>query len=136
MALQLIVEGYLGSQLLGLYIEMHYHLLFKRLNTLRFSLPLRKRVVSDNSWSWIQVGGVRQLLLARQYLVGAIQAIAPRPRPRGVSIREAADRKEIDGDYRSAESRPSETETVSGDTKDSEEPQDSDDRASETAGTC
>ncbi|GJS79382.1 hypothetical protein Tco_0729263 [Tanacetum coccineum] len=34
------------------------------------------------------------------------------------------------------ESRPSETETVSGGTKDSEEPQDSDDRASETAGTC
>ncbi|GJS43383.1 hypothetical protein Tco_0568426 [Tanacetum coccineum] len=41
-----------------------------------------------------------------------------------------------DGDYRSAESRPSKTETVSGGTKDSEEPQDSDDRASETAGTC
>ncbi|GJR46018.1 hypothetical protein Tco_1314121 [Tanacetum coccineum] len=39
-------------------------------------------------------------------------------------------------DFRSAESRLSETETVSGDTKDSEEPQDSDDRASETAGTC
>ncbi|GJT06878.1 hypothetical protein Tco_0841340 [Tanacetum coccineum] len=37
---------------------------------------------------------------------------------------------------RSVESRPSETETVSGDTKDSEEPQDSDDRASEIAGTC
>ncbi|GKD41543.1 hypothetical protein Tco_1261750 [Tanacetum coccineum] len=44
--------------------------------------------------------------------------------------------QEIDGDFRSAESRPSETETVSGGTKDSEEPQDSDDRASEIAGTC
>ncbi|GJT74247.1 putative reverse transcriptase domain-containing protein [Tanacetum coccineum] len=43
--------------------------------------------------------------------------------------------QETDGDFRSAESRPSETETVSGGTKDSEEPQDSDDRASETAGT-
>ncbi|GKF52075.1 hypothetical protein Tco_0148542, partial [Tanacetum coccineum] len=39
------------------------------------------------------------------------------------------------GDYRSAESRLSETETVSGDTKDSEEPQDSDDRDLEIAGT-
>ncbi|GKF30672.1 hypothetical protein Tco_0100470, partial [Tanacetum coccineum] len=36
---------------------------------------------------------------------------------------------------RAAKSRPSETETLSGDTKDSEEPQDLDDRASETAGT-
>ncbi|GKE00322.1 hypothetical protein Tco_1388305 [Tanacetum coccineum] len=44
--------------------------------------------------------------------------------------------KETDGDYRSAKSRPSETETVSGGTKDSEEPQDSDDRATETEGTC
>ncbi|GJX97277.1 hypothetical protein Tco_0353075 [Tanacetum coccineum] len=35
-----------------------------------------------------------------------------------------------------AKSRLSETETVSGDPKDSEEPQGSDDRASETAGTC
>ncbi|GJS50994.1 hypothetical protein Tco_0624356 [Tanacetum coccineum] len=36
----------------------------------------------------------------------------------------------------SAESRLSETKTVSRGTKDSEEPQDSDDRALETAGTC
>ncbi|GKG12218.1 hypothetical protein Tco_0346455, partial [Tanacetum coccineum] len=35
-------------------------------------------------------------------------------------------------DFRFAESRLSETETTSGGTKDSEEPQDSDDRASET----
>ncbi|GJZ08716.1 hypothetical protein Tco_0542999 [Tanacetum coccineum] len=44
--------------------------------------------------------------------------------------------KETDGDFGSAKSRPSETETVSGGTKDSEEPQDSDDRATETEGTC
>ncbi|GKG63458.1 hypothetical protein Tco_0640953, partial [Tanacetum coccineum] len=37
---------------------------------------------------------------------------------------------------RAAESRLSETETVSGGTKDSEEPPDSDDRASKIAGTC
>ncbi|GJU35754.1 hypothetical protein Tco_1430338 [Tanacetum coccineum] len=43
--------------------------------------------------------------------------------------------EEIDGDFRAAESRLSE-KTVSGGTKDSEEPQDSDDRASDTAGTC
>ncbi|GJZ16531.1 putative reverse transcriptase domain-containing protein [Tanacetum coccineum] len=43
---------------------------------------------------------------------------------------------ETDGDFRAAESRLSETETVSGGTKDSKEPQDSDDRASDTAGTC
>ncbi|GKF64535.1 hypothetical protein Tco_0187983, partial [Tanacetum coccineum] len=40
------------------------------------------------------------------------------------------------GDYRSAESRLSEAEAVSRDPKDSEEPQGSDDRAIETAGTC
>ncbi|GJV19168.1 hypothetical protein Tco_0237701 [Tanacetum coccineum] len=48
----------------------------------------------------------------------------------------ASSRRGTDDDFRSAESRLSETETVSGGTKDSEEPQDSDDRASETAGTC
>ncbi|GJX83599.1 hypothetical protein Tco_0333080 [Tanacetum coccineum] len=45
---------------------------------------------------------------------------------------EACDQETV-GDFRSAESRLSKTETVSGDTKDSEEPQDSDDRASETS---
>ncbi|GKG18847.1 hypothetical protein Tco_0375946, partial [Tanacetum coccineum] len=44
--------------------------------------------------------------------------------------------QETDSDLRSAESRPSETEIVSGGTKDSEEPQDSDDRAADTVGTC
>ncbi|GJU62839.1 hypothetical protein Tco_1244674 [Tanacetum coccineum] len=48
----------------------------------------------------------------------------------------AQGQEETDGDFRAAESRLSETETVSGGTKDSEEPQDSDDRASDTAGTC
>ncbi|GJV96233.1 hypothetical protein Tco_1547810 [Tanacetum coccineum] len=48
---------------------------------------------------------------------------------------DACDQETV-GDFRSAESRLSETKTVSGGTKDSEEPQDSDDRASEIAGTA
>ncbi|GKF82807.1 hypothetical protein Tco_0244463, partial [Tanacetum coccineum] len=65
-------------------------------------------------------------------------------RSEGISLRttvmaqqsEIAELQAADGDFRSAESRPSETKIVSGGTKDSEEPQDSDDRASKTAGTC
>ncbi|GJU32676.1 hypothetical protein Tco_1176265 [Tanacetum coccineum] len=44
--------------------------------------------------------------------------------------------EEIDSDFRAAESRLSEAEAVSRDPKDSEEPQGSDDQATETAGTC
>ncbi|GKB03672.1 hypothetical protein Tco_0831815, partial [Tanacetum coccineum] len=54
--------------------------------------------------------------------------------PRSLST--GSNTEETDSDFRAAKSRLSEAEAVSRDPKDSEEPQGSDDRATETAGTC
>ncbi|GJY53221.1 hypothetical protein Tco_0444885 [Tanacetum coccineum] len=107
-------------KLLGLDREMHYHLLFMKLRCLRFVYRFRKRPRRTTPGPGFPEDGEVRPLDAR-FLVMAQQS-------RFAELQ--ADRVgDTDDDFGSAESRPSETETVSGGTKDSEEPQDSDDRA-------
>ncbi|GJR12293.1 hypothetical protein Tco_0794945 [Tanacetum coccineum] len=73
-------------------------------------------------------------------LVGAIQEIAPTTlvgeEERVLRAAWARRPEETDSDFRAAENRLSEAEAVSRNPEDSEEPQGSDDRDTETAGTC
>ncbi|GJT82683.1 hypothetical protein Tco_1057025, partial [Tanacetum coccineum] len=150
------VEGSLGSRAAGIRQRDALPSLIHETEMPEMCLPLRKRPCHTTPGPGYEVeessaaGTARQVgpTTARADPYGFADILEAAPgrwmsRELGYDIRDTWDNlsmdacdQETDGDFKAAKSRLSETETVSGGTKDSEEPQDSDDRALETARTC